>query len=78
MVRTTAGKGTGRIEWRRPGGAEAVARTRWFHETDGPEQAAERPSFLELLVPLVALSLGSVFAIAIAAVAFFALLSLVL
>lgn len=79
MVRTTTGKGAGQIEWRRPRGARAVAETRWFTEGEAiarPED--ERPTFLQLLVPLVALSLGSVFAIAIAAVILFGLLSLVM
>lgn len=78
MVRTTAGRGAGRIDWRRPHGARAVAETRWFHDGDGSTQAAERPSFLELLLPLVALSLGAVFAVMVAAAVLFGLLSLVL
>jgi hypothetical protein len=77
MVRTTMGKGAGEIEWRRPRGAEAVAKTRWFAEGEAAATPdGERPSFLELLIPLVALSLGSVFAIGIAAVILFGLLSL--
>jgi hypothetical protein len=78
MVRTTAGRGTGRIDWRRPEGARAVAQTRWFHDGARPDDTAERPTFLQLLIPLVALSLGAVFAIALGAVALFALLSLVI
>lgn len=79
MVRTSSGKGARQIEWRRPHGARAVAETRWFTEGEGAATAdGERPSFLELLVPLVALSLGSVFAIGIAAVILFGLLSLVI
>jgi hypothetical protein len=79
MVRTTTGKGAGEIHWRRPHGARAVAETRWFAQEAGRMPAsAERPSFLELFVPLVALSLGSVVAIALVLAALFALLSLVI
>lgn len=78
MVRTTTGKGAGQIQWRRPQGARAVAQTRWFTQGVSERAQNERPSFLELLMPLVALSLGSIFAIAIAAIAVFALLSLVI
>ena len=77
MVRTTTGTGAGEIQWRRPHGARAVAETRWFargHST----APADRPSFLELLVPLVALSLGSVLALALVAVILLGLLSLLI
>jgi hypothetical protein len=44
----------------------------------GTGATEERPSFLELLVPLVALSLGAVFAVAVAVAALFLALSMVL
>lgn len=79
MVRTTTGKGAGEIKWRRPRGARAVAETRWFSDDEGRERPrGERPSFLELLVPLVALSLASVLAMAIVAAIAIWLVSLVI
>jgi hypothetical protein len=53
MPRTLITPGHGEIEWRRPGTARSAAQRRWL----GRE---ERPSFLQLLVPLVALAVGSI------------------
>lgn len=53
MSRTLFNAGHGEIEWRRPGGARATAARRWF----GQE---ERPSYLQLLIPLVGLAIGSI------------------
>ena len=79
MVRTTTGKGAGEIEWRRPKGARAVAETRWFTEGEAAaRESEERPSFFELLVPLVALSLGSVLAVGLVIAVLFGLASLLM
>ncbi len=78
MVRTTTGRGAGEIQWWRPRGARAVAETRWFSKGHSTAPDADRPSFRELLVPLVALSLGSVLAIAVVVVILFGLLSLLI
>jgi len=79
MVRTTTGKGAGEIEWRRPKGARAVADTRWFSDGDAAtHEGEERPSFFELLVPLVALSLGSVLAVGLVVAVLFGLASLLM
>ncbi|HEX6117619.1 MAG TPA: hypothetical protein VFY99_10995 [Solirubrobacterales bacterium] len=79
MVRRTTGNGTGEIEWHRPRGARAVAETRWSTEgEDAARPDGERPSFFALLVPLVALSLGSVLAIGIAVAILLGLLSLLI
>ena len=53
MARTLFNAGHSQIEWRRPGGARATASRRWFGEE-------ERASFLQLMVPLVGLAIGSI------------------
>lgn len=55
MARTIVHAGHGEIEWRRPRTASHAAERRWFGQQ-------ERPSFLQLLVPLVALAIGSILA----------------
>lgn len=77
MVSTTTGKGAGEVQWHRSRGARAAADDRWFTGRGGRGHAPEeRPSFLELLLPLVALALGSVLTIGLLAVAALSLLSL--
>jgi hypothetical protein len=61
MMRTSISAGHGEIRWRRPGSARAAAQRRWF----GSTTAADRPSFLQLLLPLVALAIGSILAFAV-------------
>ena len=79
MVRTTTGKGAEQIEWRRPRGARAVADTRWFTDGDAATRPDdERPSFFQLLVPLVALSLGSILAVAVVVAVLLGIVSLVM
>jgi hypothetical protein len=62
MTRTSISAGHGEIQWRRPGSARAAAQRRWFGGAPG---SAERPSFLQLLLPLVALAIGSILAFAV-------------
>ena len=70
MVRTTTGTGAGEIQWERPSEAIGEANRRWHGE--------ERPTFLQLFVPLAALAIGSILALGVIAAALFGLLGLVL
>ena len=58
MARTLISPGHSAVVWQRPRTALSAAERRWF----GLE---ERPSFLQLLGPLVALAVGSILVCAI-------------
>ncbi len=68
MARTSQA-GAGNIEWRRPRRPADVARERW----SGP---SEKPTFMQLFVPLVSLAVGSIFVIGLVLAVLVGLLTL--
>ena len=69
MAETNASTGTGDIEWRRPPRARTQAERRWG-------SAGERPTFMQLFVPLVSLAVGSILVVGLIVAALVGLLTL--